>query len=52
MGYFRINIYLTLKCFLKSLLNTKIDKKKIEYLISKNSQKNILLQQVNLELVF
>ena len=52
MGYFRINIYLTLKCFLKSLLNTKIDKKKIEYLISKNSQKKYFVTTSQLRVGF
>ena len=39
MSNFRINIYLSLVVFFKSLVNPDIKEKKIEVLIKKNSEK-------------
>ena len=39
MNYFRINIYLTFKNFIRSFLNLKVSENKIEKLITKNSKK-------------
>ena len=39
MNYFRINIYLTFKNFIRSFFNLKVNENKIETLITKNSKK-------------
>ena len=52
MSNFRINIYLSLIDFFKSLINQGIKEKKIEVLIGKNSQKKYFILTSQLRVSF